>query len=523
MRRIVGTLVALAGAGLAAAALAAGPNLDPRVQQAVDRADAADKAAAAAADLAKQAASDAVKAARRAIDRASAARGAVSTLAVTQPKEGFKIQGQMRNGKLNGLCIVETGNGVRYEGECRDGGVAGFGVEVDPSGARYEGAYEGGKRQGSGRGSYADGSRYEGQWLGGGRSGYGIIVSANGDTYRGHVLNGRADGSGIRRMPDGTGYSGDWRESKADGFGLHALPGGSAYIGQWAQNKYNGAGIFVSPAEKKIVQGLWEAGVLKQELGPAIAMAPPGQPKPPGESKPPDQSKPPGAPPAKSAPGAAQAAKPDGPKLYGIGTGFYVSKAGHLVTNDHVTRGCKSLRVHAVGEPSVAVRLVATTQKEDLSLLKTAEPPETIAAIRSGPQLRPGDGVVVFGFPLAGIIASTGNLTTGNVAALAGPGDSTDLIQISAQIQPGNSGGAALDLSGNVIGIVELTLDTPKAASVIGANLQNVNFAIKASVLESFLQAHSIAYQRAESAVNLSVADVGERARAFSVMVECYR
>jgi S1-C subfamily serine protease len=507
MQRIAGFVVALAAAGvLAAGAPAAELNLDPRVKQAVDRADAADKAALAAADLAEQAAADAAKAAQRAIDRASAARGTAASLPVTQPKEGYKVQGQMRNGRLNGLCIVETNNGARYEGECHDGGVHGFGVEVDPSGVRYEGGYEGGKRQGSGRITYSDGSHYQGQWLAGARSGYGAIVSANGDTYRGHVLNGRADGSGVRKMSDGSGYSGDWHDGKAEGFGVHALSDGNAYAGGWAQNKYDGAGIFVSRTEKKIVQGVWQAGVLKQELGPAIAMVPPGKPQPPNQPLP-----------AKPTPGAAQ------PALTSSGTGFYVSNAGHLVTNDHVTRGCKSLRVHAVGEPSVAARLVATSQKEDLSLLKTAEPGESVAAIRGGPPLRPGDGVVVFGFPLTGIVASTGNLTSGTVAALAGFADSTDLIQISAPIQPGNSGGAALDLSGNVIGVVEATLATPKAASVIGAIPQNVNFAIKASVLESFLEAHGVAYRREQSAASLSVADVGERARSFSVMVECFK
>ena len=174
-------------------------------------------------------------------------------------------------------------------------------------------------------------------------------------------------------------------------------------------------------------------------------------------------------------------------------------------------------------DPSVAVRLVATSQAEDFSLLKAAEAVETIASLRSEPALRAGDGVVVFGFPLTGLVASTGNLTTGNISALAGIGDSTHLLQISAPVQPGNSGGPLLDLSGNVVGVVEMKLNAALVASKTGDIPQNINFAIKASVLASFLEAHNVRYQSAPAGANLSVADVGERARAFTVMVECYK
>ncbi len=76
--------------------------------------------------------------------------------------------------------------------------------------------------------------------------------------------------------------------------------------------------------------------------------------------------------------------------------------------------------------------------------------------------------------------------TVGNVSAVAGLGDDTRYLQISAPIQPGNSGGPVLDENGNVVGVVVSKLNVLKVASAINDVPQNVNFAIKASVLNNF-------------------------------------
>ena len=99
------------------------------------------------------------------------------------------------------------------------------------------------------------------------------------------------------------------------------------------------------------------------------------------------------------------------------------------------------------------------------------------------PRFAKGEQIVIYGFPLAGALASTGNLATGIVSALAGLGDDTSKLQISAPIQPGNSGGPVLDQSGHVIGVVVSKLNAIKAASITGDIPQNVNFAIKTGVV----------------------------------------
>ena len=83
---------------------------------------------------------------------------------------------------------------------------------------------------------------------------------------------------------------------------------------------------------------------------------------------------------------------------------------------------------------------------------------------------------------MSGLLATSANLTVGNVSALTGLGDDSRYLQISAPVQPGNSGGPLLDASGHVAGIVTGKLDAVLAARFFGDIPQNVNFALKADV-----------------------------------------
>ncbi len=80
------------------------------------------------------------------------------------------------------------------------------------------------------------------------------------------------------------------------------------------------------------------------------------------------------------------------------------------------------------------------------------------------------------------LLSSDLNVTTGVVSALAGPGNNRRLIQITAPIQPGNSGGPVLDQSGHVVGVVVARLDALKLVQRTGRLPQNVNFAISEGI-----------------------------------------
>src|SRR5258706_2924025 len=120
------------------------------------------------------------------------------------------------------------------------------------------------------------------------------------------------------------------------------------------------------------------------------------------------------------------------------GTAFFVSNNGEALTNAHVVENCQQIRVS--GAPA---KLLARDTTNDLALLATDLHPTQWARWRQSVRL--GEDVVVYGFPLAGVLSSGGNVVTGNVTALAGLGDDSRYLQISAPVQPGNSGGPLLD------------------------------------------------------------------------------
>ncbi len=219
---------------------------------------------------------------------------------------------------------------------------------------------------------------------------------------------------------------------------------------------------------------------------------------------------------AATAPVPAPASKPPALETISTGSGFRVSSEGHILTNAHVVKGCVEVRVPSVGPVAVA----AQDDAADLALL-TGPPGKPFAAFRQGRGVRPGAGVVAVGYPLRGMLASGANVTTGNVAALAGPGDDRRLIQITAPVQPGSSGGPVLDMAGNAVGVVVSKLDAVKMARATGDIPQNVNFAVSAGAARAFLDSESVAYATAPSKDMRAPEEVAAAAKAFTVLIEC--
>lgn len=229
-----------------------------------------------------------------------------------------------------------------------------------------------------------------------------------------------------------------------------------------------------------------------------------------------------------------------------LGTAFFISESGVLLTNAHVVVGCSEVSIGAhkltspptperiakakaagfsdeeikevLDEPLTA-RVIARDTENDLALLRTTAHPTAVAALRLS--VRQGEAATAYGYPLPGLLASGGNMTEGNVTALSGIGDDSRLLQISAPVQPGNSGGPLLDAGGNVIGIVEGKLDAIKVASAIGDVPQNVNFAIKTAVVATFLDSNGIHYATGQLSTTRSPADIAEEAKHFTVPIEC--
>ena len=199
------------------------------------------------------------------------------------------------------------------------------------------------------------------------------------------------------------------------------------------------------------------------------------------------------------------------------GTAFFVDK-DTLITNAHVVNGCSQVATALHGLKDEGT-VVARDKANDLALIRTHVSSQSVAHIRGGARL--GEDVSVFGFPLAGFLASSGNFTRGNITAAAGLQDDTRYFQISAPVQPGNSGGPLLDRYGNVVGIVVAKLNALAVASVTDDLAQNVNFAIKASIAESFLTANGVKSTTGEADKMLAPEDIAAKAESFAVEVEC--
>jgi S1-C subfamily serine protease len=220
-------------------------------------------------------------------------------------------------------------------------------------------------------------------------------------------------------------------------------------------------------------------------------------------------------------------AKPTVDKTAGkaSGSGIVIGGEGYVLTAHHVIGTCAQIRVKAGDHPSVPASVLATDAPDDLAVVKAEEPLGSAAAatLRASDGLRPGDSVVVTGFPLNGLLGSDMTVTTGSVSALSGPRGDQRLAQISAPVQPGNSGGPLIDASGTVVGVVTSKLNGLVLAMSTGAIPENVNFAVKSDTVTLFLDSHHVAYRRVTGKRDheLTPTQIGEEAAKFTVLVEC--
>jgi len=171
------------------------------------------------------------------------------------------------------------------------------------------------------------------------------------------------------------------------------------------------------------------------------------------------------------------------------GTAFAVSDSGYLLTNAHVVQGCSKVELTSA---KTSAEVMQSDRSNDLALLHAILPGNRYARIGRAEDFTLGTEVIIFGFPLNGVVASSGNLTTGVVSAVTGIGDDSRYFQLTAPIQPGNSGGPVMNEYGEVIGVASAMLDQQKAFAATGTIPQNVNFAIGPSMIRQFLSANGI-------------------------------
>ena len=199
-----------------------------------------------------------------------------------------------------------------------------------------------------------------------------------------------------------------------------------------------------------------------------------------------------------------------------------ISATGHVVTNEHVVHGCVGdIQGNLGGEAPVKLRLVSSDRTMISRCCRRRAPFKDIATIRDKP-VHSGDSVMAIGYPFHGMLTSDFTVTTGIVSSLGGIMNDSRYLQISAAVQPGNSGGPLLDTDGQIIGMVAAKLDALRIAKATGEIPENINFAIKTGMLRDFLDNSAIAYQTAtETKGDLKTADIAKNARGYTLLISC--
>ena len=195
------------------------------------------------------------------------------------------------------------------------------------------------------------------------------------------------------------------------------------------------------------------------------------------------------------------------------GTAFAVS-SNLLITNSHVIGDADSVSVFIDGE-DVMADVIRNEKDADLAILRI-ESRELPYAFDLSNEIEKGEHISVLGYPIPSLMGEECKYTEGIVNSLSGLDDTVLRMQISAEIQPGNSGGPVLDENYNVIGVATEKLSDFYTMANIATVPQTVNYAIKGDIVmyiaENLIQeskkAESVdSLQKAEKAVFLVKSD----------------
>lgn len=200
------------------------------------------------------------------------------------------------------------------------------------------------------------------------------------------------------------------------------------------------------------------------------------------------------------------------------GSGFAVDDR-HILTNAHVIDGARTIRVKS-DRMTADAELVFTDPRNDVALLRIERDIGARARFRSDLRIDLGEDIVVLGFPLSGLLGTGPQASGGNVSSLCGVGNDSSVLQFTAPIASGNSGGPILDMAGHVIGLVHASLNLDHVRRA-GNNAENVNFGVKGAIVRSFLATAGVDPILADGHAGRSRADIVKEARGYIFRIDC--
>ena len=195
----------------------------------------------------------------------------------------------------------------------------------------------------------------------------------------------------------------------------------------------------------------------------------------------------------------------------GSGSGVIVSAEGYIITNYHVIEGAERVTVRLTDGTEFHATPVGTDEKTDIAVIRIAPGSRklTVAVLGSSYDLVVGEDVIAVGNPLG---ALGGSVTEGMISATARQikvgSHVMTLLQTSAPVNPGNSGGGLFNMAGELVGLVN--------AGVSAENVEGLGFAVPVdTVYKVVLELIHFGYVRGRSALDFAVVDIISHQEAY--------
>ena len=193
----------------------------------------------------------------------------------------------------------------------------------------------------------------------------------------------------------------------------------------------------------------------------------------------------------------------------GAGSGVVYSEDGYILTNNHVIEGASTINVTMNDGKTYEASLVAADSQSDIAVLKIDATGLTPVSFGDSDALSVGDLAVVIGNPLGTLAGTaTDGIVSGLEREITLDGKSMTLIQVSASVNPGNSGGGVFDQYGNLIGLV--------VAKSSGSDVEGLGFAIPSNTVKSVVESLiSNGYVAGRPAAGITIVDLTSASEAM--------
>jgi Do/DeqQ family serine protease len=168
-------------------------------------------------------------------------------------------------------------------------------------------------------------------------------------------------------------------------------------------------------------------------------------------------------------------------QVQGVGSGVIVNSNGYILTNHHVVDGAIDIKVELTDSRTFSAKLVGSDPPSDLAVLKVEATGLPTVNVGDSDKVRVGDVVLALGNPLGiGQTVTSGIVSAKGRATGLSDGSFEDFLQTDAAINRGNSGGALVNINGELIGINSQIL------SPSGGNI-GIGFAIPSNMAKAVM------------------------------------